>query len=101
MKSRVSTCKHGDCKRPYWRYSRTWPPVGFCSLECKEAHAKRHPPYEPERIPRIFVSLIRDHLETAHGTTDINAWFECGECERLAARYAESLSRSVEETKAE
>ena len=92
----ISQCKNPDCGRPYWRYRADFPPRGFCSVTCKDVHARRHPPYEPERIPGFFVSLIKEHLERAHHTSDINSWFQCSECERLAAAYAASLSQHVE-----
>jgi hypothetical protein len=92
---RVSLCTNSECKRAYVRFRRDHPPAGFCSVGCKEAHAKRHPRYDPERIPAFFVSLIRDHLEKAHHTSDVNAWFDCAECDRIQAAYAESLNRTV------
>jgi hypothetical protein len=97
MKSRVCVCSNPDCARPFPRFRRDFPPPGFCSVECKEQHQRRHQNYDTGRVPQFFVSLLKDHLETKHHTADLTAWFDgCAECEQLAARYAESLNRQVQ-----
>lgn len=91
--------KCSGCKRQYWSYRPNFPmpPAGYCSLKCyEERDRKTHTAREldPE-APASVLEDLRGHLLDEHGTTDITAWFECAECERLNARYAAALAGVV------
>ncbi len=70
-----------------------FPPAGYCSWPCwqdRERRVKHSKPLDPED-PAAVLADMREHLHEVHQSTDITAWFQCAECERLSGRYAAAL----------
>ena len=89
----IAVCR--ECRAPYWRYSRSQPPRGFCQQLC---HDIRQAAVQGLRsigpgIPIEIIQVMRSHRRIVHHTADETLWFDnCAECLRLEDLYAASLA---------
>lgn len=85
----MSVQRCSSCDTPYWRYRGDFPPKGYCSGTCYEARKSRKTS-APEP-PEAALKMLMAHLLTVHGCTSVLQWFDCPECDRLEAMYANAL----------
>jgi hypothetical protein len=83
----IRLCIH--CRTAYWNYSPSTVPKRYCSMQCWEARRRQFPRAVtvedlPPAPPTEIQEVLRLHLQKAHGTSDLNSWFDsCSICERL------------------
>jgi hypothetical protein len=92
----ISACS--NCHRCYWRYRRTHPPSGFCSLLCQEVKLISRQQLRAGKdgdgpgIPAAILELIRSHHRIFHRNAPDDDWPDCAECERLEALHAAAIA---------
>ena len=59
-------------------------------MSCFDAKRNGKKPERPP-VPSHVLMVMLDHRRTAHGTTDVLAWFDCPACEQIEKAYSESL----------
>jgi hypothetical protein len=89
--SQVKRCR--TCRQFYWRYRRDAPPPGYCSLNCR---AGIKPLTREEEAALNVLLEIHAHRLKAHQGSSALEWFaDCQECQALEIRQANAVSREV------
>lgn len=87
----ISTCKH--CEKTYWRFRGDHPPSGYCSIPHFEAGpAKKQKAEPPPAKPDAVLFQYRAHRISVHRDRSFLQDYECEECEKLQAIYADSMN---------